>query len=738
MYRRSVPPGRAFPALLLSLSLAACGGGGGSGSGSDGGTATERADPAVTVGFPSPNANLAGPETTTTVRGRVLDANGGAIRAGDVSFVDVNSNFATFDVGDPTRWSVEVPVGEGATTLDVTMELADGSTRRRSQLVFNQARFSWPSQLVYDAVNERVLATDLDLDSLMLADLATGGLSILSDGSTVAPLFHTPIGLAYDAPNNRALVVDFVLDYLVSVDLATGTRTIISDNSGTKGTGPSFAGPILVGYDAVNNPGKAMVYDRDNESLFEVDLSNGNRQVLSASGDGNGPDLDIVEGFHYDGANDRVLLSVSNLTDELFAINVDTGARTVISSAGKGSGENFFAPGGVTYDDDNDRALVIDYARDILFGVDMTTGDREILSDNTVAYTGVEISEAFHLVYDGDNNRVLYTDRDPDAIIELDLATGNRTLLIDGRTSTGTGFSDPYGAVLDVANNRVLVADQDAAAVVAVDLDSGNRETLSAAGSVGSGFSFGDPIGIGYDNDNDRALITDSSYEGLFVVDLATGDRELVTENGDGNGADFIMNPVAVAYAAATGSAIVADRGNTGFTGTDADALLFRVNLATGAREILSDNSGAYAGPDFVEPTGIALDEAGGRAFVVEAADPPALIEVDLDTGERSTVADNSGAYGGPDFGGPLGVVYDRENDRVLVLDNSLKSVLAVDPGTGNRTVLSDDNDPGPDFGIVWGMTGGDGQDRVFVTDRTNTALLIVDLPSGARAIASR
>jgi len=87
----------------------------------------------------------------------------------------------------------------------------------------------------------------------------------------------------------------------------------------------------------------------------------------------------------------------------------------------------------------------------------------------------------------------------------------------------------------------------------------------------------------------------------------------------------------------------------------------------------------------------------------------------------------------------------DSANNRVLVADEILDALIAVDLSTGNRTVLSDDNDTnnsniavgrGPSFIAPSGLVLDSANNRVFVGDANS--VIVVDMPTGDRAISSR
>ena len=98
-------------------------------------------------------------------------------------------------------------------------------------------------------------------------------------------MFNYPIDVDLDSANNRSRVVD--LFTLFSVDLTSGDRTVISDD--TIGTGPEFYLPDAVAFDNLNN--RALVISGLSNALISVALTSGDRTVISDDTIGTGPEL---------------------------------------------------------------------------------------------------------------------------------------------------------------------------------------------------------------------------------------------------------------------------------------------------------------------------------------------------------------------------------------------------------------------------------------------------------------
>lgn len=184
--------------------------------------------------------------------------------------------------------------------------------------------------------------------------------------------------------------------------------------------------------------------------------------------------------------------------------------------------------------------------------------------------------------------------------------------------------------------------------------------------------------------------------------------------------------------------------------GTDTRAELFRVDAATSARTVLSDFNNSAQGEEGFGLTDVAV-EASGSILVVESSGGE-LFRVDPTTGARIVVSDFDDPAQGPRGREPVGMTVDVSN--ILVLDDEAVGVehdgccsgvlFSVDPTTGDRTVVSDFDDPaqGAEGEGALRAVAVDAAGNILVLDassflRTRGALFKVDPSSGFRTILS-
>ena len=288
------------------------------------------------VSYPTPNANLGGDVTQTSVAGFLEDPEDGEALLSDVDFVRVNGVVASLEQdGNRVLWRTQVPVTSTPSQNTLEIEWVDSANTQQqiSQVLFNRvAVLPFLEDIAIDASNNRALLIDSDLDALIAIDIDSGARTILSDASTGTgvnlSLGINDASVALDSANNRVLVTDSGLVAVIAIDLDTGDRNILSNNSAGIGSG--------------------------------TDLQQTTAPITLDSG--------------------RALLTDSGL-DALVAINLATGDRVILSSASVGTGSNLQNPRGITLDSGANRALVVDTSLDALVAIDLTSGDRTILSD---------------------------------------------------------------------------------------------------------------------------------------------------------------------------------------------------------------------------------------------------------------------------------------------------------------------------------------------------------------------
>ena len=303
-----------------------------------------------------------------------------------------------------------------------------------------------------------------------------------------------------------------------------------------------------------------------------------------------------------------------------------------------------------------------------------------------------------------------------------------------------------------VAAGDIIVVDSRAGtnslgAVFQVDPSSGQRTLVSDLGNPAQG-----PLGklaqaVAFDQVG--LLVLDSMASpacsatgcgALFRVDLVTGNRQVLSDFGDAAKGPVGSRPQDLAVDSA-GRILVTDP----FAG-----LVFSVDGTTGARAIFSNFTDAARGPTGGRPWGIAV-ESSGRVVVTDTFPVPLLFALDPVTGGRTVITTFTNVSQGPTGVAPVDV-RPEQGGQLLVLDQATFSpagsgsgtLFRVDPNSGARTVVSDLTTPaqGP-IGLTASSLDVAAGGQVLITDGdggvdpARGVLFRVDALTGARSYLS-
>ena len=362
--------------------------------------------------------------------------------------------------------SVDLTSGNRATFVDVRPEFEPNKVDFRG--------------IAVDAVNDNLLVADSRLDQVLRFDLITPVRTVLvGNGAGSGPestVLYSVQGLAFDSSRDRLMLTrSGVADSLIAVDMIDGSRQTLSDDF--NGAGPTFDFPQRPDIDTVND--RVLFAANSNDAIYAVDLTSGGRTRLSDNlGIGSGAlfgdpwDIDVLSG------GDEALVLDSSVG--LLRVDLTTGDRIVESGPTQGNGPIWSFPNSIELHETNNVAYVLDYTTDALYSIDLVNnGDRSIVSDNTGIGTGINFNIPYSMELDVENNRLWYSDYGADIVATINLSTGDRTVVSDNSSGSAIALSNPYYIALDLANDRVFVYDLIVTGVLVIDLSSGQRAIAS-------------------------------------------------------------------------------------------------------------------------------------------------------------------------------------------------------------------------------------------------------------------
>ncbi len=363
----------------------------------------------------------------------------------------------------------------------------------------------------------------------------------------------------------------------------------------------------------------------------------------------------------------------------------------------------------------------------------VSTLDAESNEDNSatqasIVVKGSELNEPAAITLDKTNNRVLLISVETNELLAIDLTSNSMTVLSD--SSGSIDFNEPNGIALDIANNRALVADGDLNSITAVDLSTGERTAFAEDAET----PMGDATSIVIDDTNNRALVIDSNESRIVAVNLDTQAISVLSDEDTANSIQIFINPSGIVLDSKHNRALVTDRDDEGYL------VLLAVDLASGARTLISDNSSQGA-TSITHAWGVVLDSDSNRALAVSYYDDDsvAIVAIDITTGIQSVLSDEANAGSAISFDDPFGITLDKDNNRALLTDSELNVVIAMDLTTGVRTSFFSNETPNANhlFGDPERIIVDANNNRALVTDSNLGAKLAIDLNTGERTVLS-
>ncbi len=462
----------------------------------------------------------------------------------------------------------------------------------------------------------RALVREDEGSLLATSDSNEGGLYRLLSGETTAkqlvdpnpgaPVLKSPQGIAL-RQNGTILVSDFAQGTVLTINPETGARQILTGQGVGQGPQLLSPGPLVMLDDT-----RLVVASSDPEVvLYEVDVTTGDRLVLSGAQRGKGPspqlaiDLSLHPAFDVDVTADGEIILSDPGTPALFRVDPETGDRVTVVDGSFGNGPKLNQPQGVNAT--LDGLLVVERSKGELYRVDYTTANRSLISGEgmgsgplaSVATGVVECGGAAYVSGFGSKN-----------ILRIDLATGARTVLSGATAGTGPLLEGPV-AIWCETTAGLLIADQTARAVVRVALPNGNR-TIVSGPARGTGPDLANLTSVTTTGDQ---IVVTTLLGDVIRIDPATGNRNIIAQVDLANG---VLSGVA------------AWKDTSVLLLTHKSMLL--LDVTGGALQMLSSPDQGE-GPVLVRGTGVAADGAG-RIYVADLT-RAAVFQIQETSGDR-------------------------------------------------------------------------------------------------------
>lgn len=680
--------------------------------------------PKVSILFP-PEHSYSTSETVL-VRGTASDLEGDVIRSVKVNGIEVTTNdgYAT--------WQVSVPINGGANTLSVFTEDSEGNRNDLASFIEVEgepASMAFPICSGWGKSRDKLLLTTLQ--GLLEVDPKTGERNLLvraaADGSSICRI-------RAGETDDQIYAISFPRFYdpiesqIISLNIRTGERRVIASKD--VGSGADFSGPSTIAFDEANN--RILYTSEVRDQLIAIDINSGVRTILSEGEEDSAFDITSSQKLILNPGNNTAYILVE--AGNLLEVDLSDGSREIISGSVLIDGEQTLIGEGplvVTrplaeaafLDSDSQHFFLVGEDKDTydLISIDIATGDRQKVFN---FYEDYNIYYLVGLLPGDESTSIVTLDALDAALVSIDFsANQSKALIASNEIGQGPKLDDIRNMVPDFSNNRLIGVDNNIKQLVAIDLISGDRTILSAPGIWGQPYSATTHLrDLALDSVNNRVLVVEADNT-ISSIDLATGERSVFSMadgdqaesgnlytinidrsnnrliagfevNGGGSvlvGVDLetgvhsslVTSTDQVPLISRYGSAL-SDDGNTLFS-TSYDNL-FSVDINSGERHILADNSDAQS-IQLEELENVILDSVNNRALVVSGY-PSVVYGVDLAYGTKELLLD-SNIVNSELWIAPNAPVYDPDRDMLWLFDLGLKAVMAFDLTTGESVVVS-------------------------------------------------
>ncbi|BFM10043.1 hypothetical protein R50072_01960 [Simiduia litorea] len=325
---------------------------------------------------------------------------------------------------------------------------------------------------------------------------------------------------------------------------------------------------------------------------------------------------------------------------------------------------------GLEVDLSNNRLVFFSPSESALAAININTGEQTILSAQSRG-VGPAIVSGTDVKLTADNTKAYVIDSGNAAVISVDLNTGNRTVITGIGTGAGPNLPQSTfaaGLDLDETNNRIFVYGLHD--VYAVNILTGERSIFSTANVNSSNSKSSETV---LDLPNNRILYVRN--EMVIALDLATGNTTTLVNLDDNNAlyTSEVLNGIAITN---TGEIFLSHQ-NTGE--------VVKLNAGTYSAETLLAELHIGSGTPLKGATAIALDVAGGTAFVSYEDINRGIAAVNLIDGNRAVLVDQNTNFLLAN-GDITDINYDPIEDRLVALGIDL---WAIDTSSGDISTLA-------------------------------------------------
>lgn len=677
--------------------------------------------PELQVLFPAYGANLDLSAENITFQGLLIDKeDNSTLSADQITELSIGSTLPTIVEDHPQglSWSLDIPVTQAETIVPISFELTDGQAGTINWPLYNTALLGNIQAIVNADVNEYYLA-DAYQERIISINTETLTTKIISTNG-----FPRTKNIFLDAEENRLLIAS--PGVISAVDLTSGERTLIS--TAGLGSGPNFRDLKDMDVDIANNI--AYITDAILNAVFAVDLITGDRSIISDATIGTGEDLDKPLAIAFDMSGEQLFITGDNHT-VLYKVDIKTGDRSVVSSDTVGTGEVITTPSDIKLDLAKNRVFILDETTDKLFTINLTTGERTLFAQ------GLNDPTALAIDYNSlSTPQLVFFSNASKELVQMEMDGDDKKVIYTSKVSVGDRTKSVTDIHITNDEKQIVAADSNTKKVYSMSLNTGERHVLSSI-ERGAGST---PLilkGLNANDSSEFAYIADSGRKALIKINKANGDRTIVS-SAISTETESVGSGISLERAE---DVVVDLTNNRGFI-ADLDINgVISIDINTGDRTILSSSEAAMGtGIAFTYINELCLLSNNTRLFAADRIGKR-VIEVNLNTGDRTLISgkDETGTFVGSGYEpkSSRDLICDTTNNRLLVWDEQNQTIYAVNPETLEHTSIIDTSSKTP-WEAVNEFTYAPKTKLFYGSNPLLDGIIALDEKSGQQAVISQ
>lgn len=380
-----------------------------------------------------------------------------------------------------------------------------------------------------------------------------------------------------------------------------------------------------------------------------------------------------------------------------------------------------FAPALTALDVERNRFFIYDASLKAIFGVDMTTGERSILTQYKEG-DEIAITEPTAMIYDATKDRLLLSQYQTTRvegfsasylgnIIAINPTSGLRSVFVSGAilidiSTPSLSLRKPISLTIDPDTRTLYVLDEKAGFI----RNDGGQLVFDVAVLK---YSLDDAAPT-FTRVSDNQINKEEPLVGSLNLRFDTQSKKLIVDSQFGSEYDSNNNPVASWFG------------------------IYSIDPATGTRTAISGknvHTDTNYGFKILTQGDFFVD--GGYAYYNDlSANPRRVLKVNLATGERTEWFNNLAQDNKYNLRAPIKLERDPKNNLVYALDGALKSVLKIEPlNNFKRTPIATNGTLNENTALNYLSSGSlvwdKARDRILINNQIEGTINAYDLTTG-------